>query len=152
MEIKVKRKSSLGLQIAPLVDVVFQLLVFFLLASSLKSDRELPTPLPGAASKEVSEKIPTQIEIEIKNDNRIFIRKKEYDSPASTELPQLRQLLKEYAQFFENPMVILLPENKVSYQRVINVLDACFAAKISRISFAATPLSETAEEEAELEE
>jgi len=132
-----REKESVGLQIGPLIDVIFLLLIFFLLATVFRIERQLTSPLPGVSTKEVPKEIPKQIVINIISEGRILIHKKEYDSPASEELPELRQMLTEFTQFFKDPVVVIIPEKGVKYNRVINVLDACADADISKISFAA---------------
>src|SRR5205823_1032054 len=43
--------SEVGFNMTPMIDVVFQLIIFFLLSSHLaKQEKELPLPLPAAAS------------------------------------------------------------------------------------------------------
>ena len=43
--------GEVGFNMTPMIDVVFQLIIFFLLSSHLaKQENELPLPLPGAAS------------------------------------------------------------------------------------------------------
>lgn len=128
--------EAVGMQMAPLIDVVFLLIIFFLLATVFKVERRLISPLPGVVTKEVPKEIRKQILINITADSRVLIHKGEYDSPASTDLPELRATLTEFSQLFEDPVVIVLPEEETKYERVINVLDACTAAKIKKISFA----------------
>ena len=130
-------KEATGMQMGPLIDVIFLLLIFFLLATVFNIERQLISPLPGVASKQETKEIPKQIAIQIAANGRVLIHKKEYDSVASEELPELRSMLTEFSQFFNDPVVIILPERGVKYNRVINVLDACTAANITKITFAA---------------
>jgi len=137
MKFASQEKESIGLPMGPLIDVVFLLLIFFLLATVFKIERQLPSPLPGVATKEIPEEIPKQIVINIAIDGKVLVHKKEYDLLPSEGLPELRAMLIEFTQFFKDPVVVIIPERGVKYNRVINVLDACAAADISKISFAA---------------
>lgn len=132
-----REEELIGLQMGPLIDVVFLLLIFFLLATVFKIERQLISPLPGVETKEVPKEIPKQIVINITSDGRVLIHKKEYGSPTSEELLELRAMLAEFTQFFRDPVVIIIPEKGVKYNRVINVLDVCASVDISKISFAA---------------
>lgn len=137
MKLSLEGEESVGMQVGPLIDVVFLLIIFFLLATVFKVERRLTSPLPGVATREMPKEIPKQILINVTADKRVLIHKAEYDSPESTDLPQLRAMLKEFAQLLKEPVVIVFPEQDVAYERVINVLDACRAANIKKISFAA---------------
>lgn len=137
MKFASQEKEPIGLQMGPLIDVVFLLLIFFLIATVFKMERQLTSPLPGVSTKEVPKEIPKQITINITTNGIVLIHKKEYGLPSSEELPELRAMLTEFTQFFKDPVVIIIPEKGVKYNRVINVLDVCAAADISKISFAA---------------
>ncbi|MCK4255469.1 biopolymer transporter ExbD [candidate division WOR-3 bacterium] len=137
MKFASQEKEPIQLQMGPLIDVVFLLLIFFLIATVFKMERQLTSPLPGVSTKEVPKEIPKQITINITTDGRVLIHKKEYGLPSSEELSELRTMLTEFTQFFKDPVVIIIPDKGVKYNRVVNVLDACAAADISKISFAA---------------
>lgn len=135
MKFAQQERKDIGMQAAPLIDVVFLLIIFFLLTSIFRVEKELASPLPGVAKKS-EEKALNQVLIRIAPDGSVFIHKKEYDSASAEELPELRAMLREFKNFYEDPIVIILPEKKVKYERVMNVLDTCVAAKIKKISFA----------------
>ncbi|HOP63372.1 MAG TPA: biopolymer transporter ExbD [Spirochaetota bacterium] len=80
MNITGRRKIALTLNMASMMDVVFLLLIFFMLSSSfMKADNSgIKVDLPDASSSEVNDK--QDITISIKSDNTIYLNGKHISS------------------------------------------------------------------------
>jgi biopolymer transport protein ExbD len=134
----VSEDGDVGFQIAPMVDVVFVLLLFFMAsAGSQIIEKELNINLPSGRSASAAKDIPsTPIIIDILPDGRIQMNNRVYDSPTSKELPELRNWLKEtIAKFGDKDPVILRPDPNTKHERVMDVLNAASAAGVSKLSF-----------------
>jgi biopolymer transport protein ExbD len=130
----ISEEGEIGFQIAPMVDVVFVLLLFFMAAAgSQKLGKELTTKLPaGQTSALLSVTIP----IDILPDGRVSVNNRVFDSASSRDLPQLREWLKEtVARFGDRDPVIIRPDPGTKHQRVIDVLDAVSAAGVTKLTF-----------------
>lgn len=124
-----------GFQMAPMIDVVFQLLIFFMCASSFFGiEAQLNINLPTVATT-VPTKIAEEVIINILSDGSIMVNEKQYDSPESKGLPELVAMLTSLAEIFESQPVIIFADWDVPHEKVINVLNACTAAKIKSVSF-----------------
>ena len=129
---------DVGFQIAPMVDVVFVLLLFFMAsAGSQVIEKELNISLPSGRSASAAGSIPTTpIIIDILPDGRIQMNNRLYDNPASKELPELRAWLKEtISKFGDKDPVILRPDPNTKHERVMDVLNAASAAGVTKLSF-----------------
>ena len=127
-----------GFQIAPMVDVVFVLLLFFMAsAGSQVIEKELNISLPSGRSASAAGAVPlTPIIIDILPDGKIQMNNKIYDSPQSRELPELRAWLKEtIAKFNDKDPVILRPDPMTKHERVMDVLNAASASGVTKLSF-----------------
>lgn len=130
--------GDVGFQIAPMVDVVFVLLLFFMAsAGSQVIEKELNISLPSGKSASAAGGIPTTpIIIDILPDGRIQMNNQVYDNPASKELPELRAWLKQtIAKFGDKDPVILRPDPQTKHERVMDVLNAASAAGVTKLSF-----------------
>jgi biopolymer transport protein ExbD len=130
--------GDVGFQIAPMVDVVFVLLLFFMAsAGSQVIEKELNISLPSGKSASAAGGIPTTpIIIDILPDGKIQMNNQVYDNPASKELPELRAWLKQTIQKFgDKDPVILRPDPQTKHERVMDVLNAASAAGVKKLSF-----------------
>lgn len=124
-----------GFQMAPMIDIVFQLLIFFMCASSFFSiEAQLNINLPTVTTTAPT-KIAEEVIINILSDGSVTVNEKQYDTPQSKDLPELVAMLTSLAETFESQPVIIFADWDVSHERVVNVLNACVAAKIKSVSF-----------------
>jgi biopolymer transport protein ExbD len=109
-----KRRESLGLDLTPVIDVVFILLIFFIVSSVFKKDElALILDLPSSHAKEM--KI---------DKNQVFIElssAKLAIKGIEVSFNSLEDNLKAIEN--KNKSVIVRIDKKVEYQRVIKVLD-----------------------------
>ncbi len=120
------RKRSF-LEITPLVDVVFLLLIFFLLTSTSML-RSMDVDLPGARSAELSQV--TSLVISLLADGGIRLDKE------AVELEQLGPLLDRRLSGDEPPPLTIEADRRVSFDRFARVLDAARLAGAREINLA----------------
>jgi biopolymer transport protein ExbD len=120
-------------QIAPMIDVVFLLLTFFV-ASQIFSqwETEIDITLPTAQSSEQPDRIPGEIIINILDNGAVVVNQVRMDEPA------LDSLLNRIVDQFSDWAVLIRADKDTRYEDVINVLDACRRADIWNVSFATT--------------
>ncbi len=131
--------GDVGFQIAPMVDVVFVLLLFFMAsAGSQVAERELNINLPsgrGAASL-ASGPPPAPIIIDVDQEGVISLNEQTYDSLDSKDLPQLRAWLKETIdRFGDKDPVIIRPSPEANHGRIMEILNAAAAAGVQNLTF-----------------
>jgi biopolymer transport protein ExbD len=109
-----KRRETLGIDLTPVIDVVFILLIFFIVTSVFKKDELaliLDLPKSGAKSAEVDRE---QIYVEL-NEKKLALRGKEVTfSLFENELKQVKDNKK--------PVVVRIDKN-TRYERITRVLD-----------------------------
>lgn len=128
--------GDVGFQIAPMVDVVFVLMLFFMAcAGSQVKERELNISLPsGAPASRGTEKTP--IVIDISPEGQVSMNDEIYGPPADKALTRLREWLKSTIEQFgtEDP-VIIRPQSETRHERIIEVLNAAAYAGVKNLTF-----------------
>ena len=130
--------GDIGFQIAPMVDVVFVLLLFFMApAGSQVVERELNISLPsGRSSAAAAGPPPTPMIIDISADGVVSMNSRIFDTPASKELPELRAQLKDNIdRFGEDNPVLIRPNDSARQERIIDVLNSAAAAGVKNLTF-----------------
>jgi len=129
-------EGDFGFQIAPMVDVVFVLLLFFM-ACAGQNVKEgffsigLPSP---SGPKEEKPVVPIVIDID-PNGNVIVNGQAMSSGPKDRELAQLREHLTRSMQASDDDPVIVRPSPEARHERVVDVLQACRTAHVKKLSF-----------------
>lgn len=133
-------QGTFGFQIAPMIDVVFVIMLFFMvMAGAVKVENELNSQLPGVAETESSTEFVDEQIIGISDTGEITLNDEPFDSPQSKDLPQLKATLmrlKEGADAAKAPAVVtIISDEQAKYSRAIDVLDALAVARIDNVTF-----------------
>jgi biopolymer transport protein ExbD len=128
MSVKLKKGSALGsLSLTPLIDVVFLLLAFFLVATRFaKEERELDVVLPAASEAKPLSAKPKEIFVNVDNDGSYLVQSKIVD------VDQLRDILIQASNV--NPgtqSVIIRADEECSWKFVVTVMNLCNEAQIT---------------------
>ncbi|MES2437872.1 MAG: biopolymer transporter ExbD [Verrucomicrobiota bacterium] len=141
-----RRKQSaevnLGFQIAPMIDVVFVILLFFIVqASDIQVENAHVTKLPGTVSTESDTPLPDEIAVRIDDDGQVYLNDDPLDSPEAKNLPEFASSLnqlRESSEASKSEVLVTIYANELArYERVVDVLDALSRAKIANVSFQA---------------
>jgi biopolymer transport protein ExbD len=130
------------LQIAPLIDVVFLLLIYFMVSSSLKrSEADLSMSLPSEVAQAQELKMPDEQIIEVLSNGNIVLNDREYRDGSKQDLADLGTTLTRYreASVLMNipAMITIAAEDDSRHERVVDVLNACAGARITSVTFGA---------------
>ena len=133
-------EGTVGFQIAPMIDVVFVIMLFFMvMAGAVKVEKEHNCRLPGTVetTKEVPFADEQVISVTAKGD---ILLNEEPMAPAGDKLmPKLRDILKRVkanCDAAKTPAVITIAsEQQAKHGRTMDVLDCVAEAGISDVSF-----------------
>ncbi|WP_456446090.1 ExbD/TolR family protein [Deinococcota bacterium DY0809b] len=127
-----RRRREPSINLAPLVDIVFLLVIFFMVSSTfITPETGLPIDLPQATSGEARpEGAPTVV---VQADGQVFWKGEPVDDAAL--LASLR------AELAQDPVgtVILRADRKTPHGRVVQVMDVIRRAGAKRVAVAAVP-------------
>jgi biopolymer transport protein ExbD len=123
-----------GLQIAPMLDVMFVLLLFFMvMAGKQVKEAELGVQVPGSSSATTTAKSP--VKMEVSSDGLVTFNGSPVDVRDDEEMPKLRAKLKALIEVSPEQSVIIRPKDGAPYQNVINILNACAAERVKNLTF-----------------
>lgn len=135
MRVKLEQEEEPEIQMTPMIDIIFQLIIFFMCATTFQVfERELKSNLPAISMQEVKREV-EDVVVFISKDGRVLVENKEYDSINDRDLVQLINMLSQLKKFFVDQSVIIQAHEEVEHQRVVDVLNACAAAGITNVSF-----------------
>jgi biopolymer transport protein ExbD len=120
-----------GIQLAPLVDVLLLLLIFFLLTwNAARNENELDVKIPKAtAAKEKTAPIGDVI-VNVKADGSVVVNRRTLSGP------DLTALLKNLVQLNPDQAVVIRGDEAGEYKNIVNVLDICSQAGVTSVAFA----------------
>ena len=130
-----------GVPIAPMIDVVFLLLIYFMVSSTLeRQEADLSFQLPGTVEQEAPLDLPDEQIIEIREDGQVVVNEYPYDSPDASRLDELAAMLTRFREASTankvEAIVTIAPANEVPHKQIVKVMDACSFAKIEGVNSA----------------
>lgn len=146
MSKKHRHKSSaevnLGFQIAPMIDVVFVILLYFMvMAGKVQKENAHNTKLPGTEPPTEPTVMPDEISIMIEDDGQVYLNDDPLDGPETKDLRELAGNLVQLKQASESAnskvLVTVYANEQAKYSRVVDVLDALTRAQITDVTFQA---------------
>lgn len=131
MNFRRKRREAVDVNLTPLIDVVFLLLIFFMVSTTFTRETQLQLELPEAASGDpVDRNQQAQIEVFISASGEIMINDK---TLAVTNLDNIKSaLLRESGGDRDLPLIITA-DGQASHQSVISVMDAAGQQGFTRL-------------------
>lgn len=141
MKLRKGTQPTLKVDMTPMIDCVFLLLIFFMVSSTMhRQEADISFALPGVADQSEPVEIPDEQIIEIFDDGSVVLNELKYDSPDSRDMPELLDTLIRFKATADanqvEAMITIAPTGDVEHQRVVDVLNACSAAKIANVTFA----------------
>ncbi len=140
---KANAEVNLGFQIAPMIDVVFVILLFFIVqASDIQVETSHVTKLPGTLELNPGDALPPdEIAVRVEDDGQVYLNDDPLDGPEVKDLPELAgtlNQLRESSEASQTKVLVTIYANELArYERVVDVLDALSRARITDVSFQA---------------
>jgi biopolymer transport protein ExbD len=130
MKLNMNTHKSVRIEMLPLIDIVFLLLVFFIYAMlSMAVHRGLPVLLPASSTAEIEKK--TTLSVTVKTDGTIYVDEK------LISIENLAGFFKKKAEIDKDTGILLFAERTLSYQKLFRILDQIRMAGLNRISLQA---------------
>ncbi len=132
MQFRQSRRDDARIDITPLVDMVFLLLIFFMLSTTFIVTPGIKVNLPEASAEKVSHE-KKEVRVVITEDNRIFLERR------LVTIQELRQQLAAVAQKDPQILVIIQADAKALHGRVVEAMDAAKTSGLNRLAIATQP-------------
>ncbi len=128
MSVKRRNKVSAEFSMSSLTDIIFLLLIFFMLTSTLVSPNALKLKLPTSSSKATE---PTTIPVSITPNDKWYVNAKEISKNSLYEV--LRKERNAAKKKGDNPSVMIVAAQGVPIESVVKVMDASMRLKMGAI-------------------
>jgi biopolymer transport protein ExbD len=130
MKVHLQTGKKIRIEMIPLIDIVFLLLVFFIYAMlSMAVHHALPVSLPTSASAKIDKEL--LLSVTVKSDGTLYVDKE------PVVFNDLASVLRIKAAANKNAGILLFADRNLSYQNLFRVLDQIKMAGIDRISLQA---------------
>ncbi len=118
MKLQPKDSEDLELDMSPMIDMVFLLLIFFIVAAQIV-DEKPPIEVPKAASAKLPEKIDNRLMITIAKDDKFFFRQE------SVTLEEMAIRLQENYKEDEQMRIWIRADGSVPFKTTEKIMKAC---------------------------
>jgi biopolymer transport protein ExbD len=133
MPIKVNQGEAVSLNMTSLIDVVFFLNIFLLLATTFpRPEQDLEVELPQVAGAEALTEAPSQRVVNVRRDGRVTLDQQE------VTLDELTSRLSSASRQYEGLGVQVRGDASALHQRVAEVLYACQRAGVKQLGISVT--------------
>ncbi len=149
MNLKRHEKDTPDVNITPLIDVVFLLLIFFMVSTTFKKETAIAVDLPKAAAKPLSDKIVTSMEIIITRNGEYYIDTKKKGQKGKTvtdkqkvlktRLKDLMRAIKKLSGGNNKMRVYIRADAKSPHESFVRVMDALSKLGFKKVSIVAAP-------------
>lgn len=130
MKVSLEKGRKARIEMLPLIDIVFLLLVFFIYAMlSMAVHRALPVTLPTSTTAKIDKH--SVLSVTVKSDGSIYLDKE------PVPVQRLAAVLRAKAKGSEETSVLLFADRSLPYQDLFEVLDQIRMAGLERISLQA---------------
>lgn len=120
-----------GIQLAPLVDVLLLLLIFFLMTwNAARNENELDVKIPKAAAAKEKMAPIGDIIINVKADGNVVVNRRTLDTN------QLTELLKGLVALNPDQAVVIRGDEAGAYKNIVSVLNVCSQSGVTNVAFA----------------
>lgn len=138
MDLRPRQRQNVTLDLTPLIDVVFLLLIFFMVSTTFDRQTELKVELPEASEQEVEELDQEEIRIQIDRNGHFYVNEKEL---VTHDLPTLMRAIRQASEE-DNPSIIVESDKQAPFQAAITVMDAVGQLGLTHLSFAADQMDQ----------
>lgn len=130
--LRTKRDNEPELNLTPLIDVVFLLLIFFMVSTTFDHQSEISIELPESSGKaaDTKQKI---IEISIDHEGRYFVNQRRIKD---NDIATLMQALKIVRGNDKKPKLIISADKMTPHQYVVRAMDAARQVGLVHLTFA----------------
>ncbi len=126
------KRSEVAINLTPLIDVVFLLLIFFMVSTSFTRETQIKLELPKADVEKL-ESEPEMIEISIDKEGRIFINGK---SLVNAQVETIKKAIQPIYENNKDIPVIISADANTAYQSVVIAMDATSQLGITNLKMA----------------
>ncbi|EIK45654.1 ExbD/TolR family protein [Cellvibrio sp. BR] len=130
MKFRRQQVEDQGINLTPLIDVVFLLLIFFMVSTTFTKETHLSVDLPEAVGEQSSD-LPEQIEILINSDGSYSVNGL---ALVNNQVATLRSALEKTSEGNNQVPLVITADAKTPHQAVVQAMDVAGQLGFARLS------------------
>lgn len=130
MKFRRQQVEDQGINLTPLIDVVFLLLIFFMVSTTFTKETHLSVDLPEAVGEQSSD-LPEQIEILINSDGSYSVNGQ---ALVNNQVATLRSALEKTSEGNNQVPLVITADAKTPHQAVVQAMDVAGQLGFARLS------------------
>jgi biopolymer transport protein ExbD len=134
MNLRPRKAEPPRVDITPLIDVVFLMLIFFMVSTTFDKQTQLKVDLPEAGTTETAAEPDNKIDITIDAQGHFYVNEREL---VKHDADTLRRSLRKLADDQTDLPIIVSGDRNAPLQSMMTVLDVAAQLGLSRLSFVA---------------
>lgn len=138
MNFRSAQREELDVNLTPLIDVVFLLLIFFMVSTTFQKESELRVQLPESTARTIEQSSDT-IEIVINPLGEYFVSGQEL---VNNKMSTLRSAMMEMTRGREDTVVIIRADARAPHQSVVTAMDVAAQLGLLKLSIATSQTSD----------
>lgn len=138
MNFQPNRREEVDLDITPLIDVVFLLLIFFMVSTTFEHNSEINITLPSS-SKDITEAKPDAVNVGLDSEGNVYINDK---ALVNAQMETIKTALSDALVGLNEPPIIIRADANASHQSVVRIMDAARQLGLVKITFATQELKD----------
>jgi len=119
MSVKLPKKDDVAVDMAPMIDMVFLLLIFFMVASVVTEMNKVEVKLPEAKHAKVPEETKDRMMLSVDADNQIYV------NTTPVDIKELKELITQELDLNENLRIMIRADARVEYETNKKIMMAC---------------------------
>jgi biopolymer transport protein ExbD len=127
-----RRPASTELNMAPLIDMIFILLIFFLVTTSFVNEAGLERKKPQLSAKQTSTEKRTNVTLGVMADNSIW----DQEEGRSIDIKSVRAYIENFLIEAPKGTVVVAADKDSQIGTVVKVMDYCRLAGVKELSVA----------------
>lgn len=135
MNLRPRRREEPEITLTPLIDVVFLMLIFFMVSATFLNEADLELSLPEA-SLDPGERPDSPIELAISAGGDYYVNG---NALVNQQRETLQRALEQALETTPGAAVIIRADGRTSHQALVRALDAAGRANIENVSIATVP-------------
>lgn len=132
MNLRPRRRGETEINVVPLIDVMFMLVIFFVVSTTFERRSEISIRLPEA-SEEQAQPESRVVEVTVDADGRTWINGV---ALVNSQLRTIREALRGAARGLDAPPVVISADQEAAHQSVVRIMDAARQVGLVHITFA----------------
>lgn len=132
MNLRARQADSPDINLTPLIDVVFLLLIFFMVSTTFERESQLQIELPEASEKPSDIEEENTIEVTIDAKGRFYVNSVPL---VNTQLNTVKSAIRKVAGDRDDPPIVISADRNAKHQSVVTVMNALLDLGFVRFKF-----------------